>query len=134
MDYNINRENFVEIFIKEFVPDIPKKTLKKFNCYPPDHGYLWMICEHDFVKCLKGKEAMNAYDNIDKTGAIEFQYDNGFMGDNSAVLLSEENDTSLKIASNGLYEFYVIGKDFSWCYIVTHERKECGPYFIKNYK
>ena len=72
------------------------------------------------------------YDNVDKTGAVEFQYDNGVMGDDVSIPLSKENDSSIKIKNNGLIEFYVIGKDFSWCYIVTHERDGCGPYFIIN--
>lgn len=75
---------------------------------------------------------MATYDSIDRSGAIEFQYDNGFMGDDISTPLSKENDSSIKIQNNGLIEFYVIGKDFSWCYIVTHERDGCGPYFIIN--
>ena len=132
MEHIVNRENFVKRFIENFVPSVPIKQLKKLKCYAPDYGYLWMICEHNLVKNLKGKDAIIAYDSVDKTGAIEFQYDNGFMGDDISIPLSKENDTSTKIKNNGLFEFYVIGKDFSWCYIVTHEPKGCGPYFIIN--
>ena len=89
-----------------------------------------MICEHNLVDNLKGKAAMIAYDNVDKAGAMEFQYDNGLMGDKVPIPLSIENDSAEKIKKNGLIEFYVIGKDFSWCYIVGHESK--GTYFIKN--
>jgi hypothetical protein len=128
------KETFVKEFLGKFVPSISIKQLKKLNCYAPHHGYLWMICEHNLIKNLKGKNAMIAYDNADKTDAIEFQYDNGFLGDDFSTPLSEENDNSSKIQNNGLIEFYVIGKDFSWCYIVTHEPNGCGPYFIINNK
>lgn len=134
MDNIIKKEDFVEIFIEKFVPSMTSKELKKKKCYPPNHGYLWMICEHNLVKNLKGKEATIAYDNVDKTGAIEFQYDNGFLGDDFSVPLSQENDSSEKIKKAGLIEFYIIGKDFSWCYIVTHEPNGCGPYFITREK
>lgn len=130
MKYTICKENFVNIFINNFVPKISIKKLKQLKCYAPNHGYLWMICEHNLVENLKGKDAMMAYDNVDKTDAIEFQYDNGFMGDDISAPLSKENDSSIKICNNGLIEFYVIGKNFSWCYIVTHESNGCGPYFI----
>ena len=130
MEHIVNKENFVNKFIENFVPSIPIKKLKKLKCYAPDYGYLWMICEHNLVENLKGKDAMIAYDNIDKTGAIEFQYDNGFMGDDISIPLTKKNDNSSKIQNNGLIEFYIIGKNFSWCYIVTHESNGCGPYFI----
>lgn len=111
------------------MPTISRKKLKELNCLAPN-GYLWMICEHNLVQNLKGNEAMDAYDKVDKTDAIEFQYDNGFLGDNFSTPLSKENETSEKINKSGLIEFYIIGKDFSWCYIVTHEPEGCGPYFI----
>ncbi len=132
MEFVIYKENFVEEFHKNFLPLFSIKKLKKLNCYAPNHGYLWNACEHNLVENLKGKDAMLAYDNIDKTGAIEFQYDNGFMGDDISKPLSKENDNSIKIQNNGLIEFYVIGLNFSWCYIVTHEPDGCGPYFIIN--
>ena len=134
MEHIVTRKTFATEFINNFVPLIPRKKLKKLHCYAPNHGYLWMICEHDLVVNLKGNEAMVAYDNVDKIDAIEFQYDNGFLGDDVAIPLSEDNDTSEKIKKSGLIEFYVIGKDFSWCYIVTHEPNACGPYFIINEK
>ncbi len=134
MRHIIKKETFVQEFIKNFVPSISVEKLKKLNCYAPNHGYLWMICEHDLVNNLKGVKAMAAYDKVDKTDAIEFQYDNEFMGDNVSIPLLKENDTSEKIRKSGLIEFYVIGKDFSWCYIVTHEPNGCGPYFIMNEK
>ena len=127
--YTIKKENFVQEFIDNFVPLVSIKELKKLRCYPP-RGYLWMICEHNLVTNIKGKEAMLAYDKMDKTDAIEFQYDNGFMGDDVSIPLSKENDSSHKIQESRLIEFYVIGKDFSWCYIVTHEPNGCGPYLI----
>ncbi len=78
MEHIIKKETFVQEFINNFVPSISIKELKKLNSYAPHHEYLWMICEHNLVNNLKGRDAMIAYDKVDKTGAIEFQYDNGF--------------------------------------------------------
>ena len=128
----IKKNEFVKIFIQHFLPNIKKRKLKKYHCFPPKHGYLWNAFEYDLVPNLKGVEAAMAYDKADKHNAIEFQYDNNFMGDNFSVPLSNNNDTSKKIFESGLIEFYVFGEDFSWCFIVTHEPSSCGPYFIKN--
>lgn len=130
MRETVNKATFAQDFLNNYVPSVSIKKLKKLNCYAPDFGYLWMVCEHNLVNNLKGDAAMIAYDAVGKDEAIEFQYDNGFLGDNVSVPLSAENDTSEKIKKSGLYEFYVIGKDFAWCYIVTHESNGCGPYFI----
>lgn len=132
MENVITKDNFVKKFIDNFVPTISIKELKRLKCYAPNYGYLWMVCEQNLVENLKGNDAMIAYDNADKSGAVEFQYDNGFIGDEVSAPLSKENDRSVKIKNNGLIEFYVIGRDFSWCYIVTHELDGCGPYFIIN--
>ncbi len=127
---DITKENFRELFIANFLPDTPVKQLKKLHCYPPRHGLLWNVCESSLVNHLKGADASVAYDYINKAGAMEMQYDGDRLTDDEALPLSEENDTAEKIRQAGLMEFYVIGKDFSWCYVVTHEGDHCGPYFI----
>ena len=93
MRHTVKKTTFVQDFFDNFVPSVPIKILKKLNCYAPDFGYLWMVCEHNLVTNLKGDEAMIAYDKVDKNGAIEFQYDNGFLGDDVSVPLANENDT-----------------------------------------
>jgi hypothetical protein len=130
MDCSITQDNFAQLFIDTFVPDIPIKQLKRMRCYAPDHGYLWGVCDCDLVPNLKGFDAMNEYDRLEKAEAVEIVYDNGFEDNDNARPLSEDHDTANKIRDAGLMEFYVIGKDFSWCYIVTHELDACGPYLI----
>ena len=129
MHYSIRQDNFPQLFANNFLPNIPIKQLKRKRCYPPN-GFLWSVCEYNLVFNLKGLDAMNAYDQIDKVGAVEILYDNGFEDKDIAQPLSENHDTSHKIMNAGLMEFYVIGKEFSWCYIVTHEFDACGPYLI----
>ena len=130
MDNNITQDNFARLFLEAFVPNISPKLLKHMNCYAPKHGYLWGVCEYDLTFCLKAHDAMRAYDKIEKAGAVEIVYDNRSGNENNARALSENHDTSRKIQDAGLMEFYVVGKNFSWCYIVTHEIDACGPYLI----
>ena len=124
----INKLEFPNIFLKEFVFPIPKNKLKYI--LPEKRGYLWNACCFNLSKYLYGEDAKNAYDKIDKNEAIELQYDNGFVGDEYTAPLKEEHNTAEKIKREGLYEFYVIGKNFEWCFVVTHELDLCGPFFI----
>ena len=108
----INKLEFPNIFLKEFVFPIPKNKLKYI--LPEKRGYLWNACCFNLSKYLYGEDAKNAYDKIDKNEAIELQYDNGFVGDEYTVPLKEEHNTAEKI----------------WCFVVTHELDLCGPFFI----
>lgn len=131
MDICIRGDNFAYLFTKHFLQNIPIKQLKKKRCYPP-RGFLWCACEYNMVSNLQGQDAMEAYDRIDKTGANEITFDNSFKNNEIAMPLSLEHNSSYKIMCAGLMEHYVIGKNFSWCYIVTHEPGACGPYFIQS--
>ena len=130
----ITKSNFDYLFIKKFVPDISVKELIRLRCFPKKNGYLWNICEQNLVKYFQGEKAKEAYNNIGKNNAKTFQYDNSIFGDDFAFELTENLNTAKKIDESKLIEFYVIGDEFSWCYIVTHEPHLCGPYFIINNK
>ena len=75
-------------------------------------------------KYLKGNEAKEAYDTIDKKGAIYIEW---FEDKHSKDILWNLNTAK---ALDDLVEVYVVGKDFKWTYIKTHENM-CGPYFMK---
>lgn len=127
----IKNSNFVSVFIKEFLSKYSDKELKKNHCLPPT-GYLWNACECGFVNSLIGSDANTLFDKIDKNDAICIQYDIDGWGDEDAEKLPDSLNSSKKIQDSGLYEFYVMAKDFKWCYIVTHEGNRCGPYLIIN--
>lgn len=128
---NITKNDFPRLFLENFVPNVSYKKLKKLHILPfDDNGYLWMVCNHNLIKHLSGIDAKQKFDEVDKSSAFEIQYDNGFIGDDVACPLDKNHISSKLIEQSNLIEFYVIGKNFSWCYIVTHEKDDCGPYFI----
>ncbi len=129
MDYFFDKKTFKDFFIKKYASHISIRILKKNRCLPKN-GYLWMICDRNLINNLKGIDAKAAYDNADKEGAIVFQYDNLFNDDLYPKPITSDYDSSTKIDEEQVFEFYVFGKDFSWCYIVTHEFDACGPFFI----
>ena len=125
----MNIKEFLNKWIHTFAPNITKSQYKKriHNQYIW-HAFSWDIIPHGTY--LEGDAARNAYDNVDKDDAICLQ----LWFDEVATPLTEDFDRADKIETpDGDYaEFYVVGKDFSWTYIVTHETgMGLGPYFMR---
>ena len=122
---------FENQFLVNFAKNINRKKLKKkhvIKTFNRDY-YLWNLFGCGLLPCLSGNEAREEYDKVDKNEAFEIQYDNGFVGDEATLPLSQEHMTSAGIDTSRLAEFYVVGKEFSWCYVVTHEFDRSGPFF-----
>ncbi len=121
---------FWDRWLKEFVPDLTDDLYRKYI----HKQYLWHAFSWNIIpkeKYLEGDEARKAYDKADKKGAVCLQLD----FEDEPTSLTEEFDTAEKLeSSEGDYaEFYVIGANYSWTYIVTHENcMGLGPYFIEN--
>jgi hypothetical protein len=94
-------------------------------------GFLWHAFSFECVPCFKGDAARAEYNKAKKNGAIEFFYDPACKIGlyEESEYLSATHMTAEQIDSDDLSEFYVIGKNYSWCYVRTHERDCCGPYF-----
>ena len=112
-------KEFAQKFLEVFAQKILKGKSK---------DYLWSIFSNKLVEHLEGESARKEYDKVNKKNAFEIQYDNGYIGDKKLLPLKKEHLTAKSIDGDSLAEFYVIGKDFSWCYIITHEFNDCGPY------
>lgn len=127
----MTQKEFVENFMLTFTSHLPEKVLKKFRIGNREKDFLWNLFGAKLIDCYEGDAARNEYDKADKNGAFEIQYDNGFMGlsDCYTSNLKPEHMTAKGIDDLGRPEFYIIGKDFSWCYVITHEFDLCGPYF-----
>ena len=121
----MTKKEFYTKWLETFASGISKKDIEK---YVVSYGnYIWHIFGWDLLdqdKYLVGEEAKKAYNNIDKEGAVFTDWDED---DNFQEVTWEfDNADSLDCFS----EAYVVGKNFSWTYIKTHE-KYCGPYFMK---
>lgn len=127
----ITRKAFQERFLNAFAPGLTKAERKQFLVDWKGKGYLWHLFRHNLVPCLVGDEARVAYDEADKTNALEIQYDYG-LGDETMHPLAPTYTTAKKVDWYGYTEFYIVGEDFSWCYVITHELDLCGPYFCYN--
>lgn len=121
----MTKEEFYTKWLEVFASGISKDDIKKY--VKSTGNYIWHIFSWELLndnKYLKGNEAKEAYDTIDKKGAIYIEW---FEDKHSKDILWNLNTAK---ALDDLVEVYVVGKDFKWTYIKTHENM-CGPYFMK---
>lgn len=122
----MTKDEFYSKWLETFALNIPRNKIKKY--VESTGNYIWHIFSWELLsenQYLLGNEAKEAYDNIDKNGAIYIKW----FEDNHTKDITQDF-----ISANDLDNFvevYVVGKDFEWTYIKTHE-STCGPYFMKN--
>lgn len=122
---NFKKHPFFARWLQEFAPELTDYQYSKYIL----RQYIWHAFSFDIIpkeKYLEGDEARAAYDRANKDGAVCLQLD----FEDTPTALTEEFDTAKKI--EWYCEFCVVGKDFSWTYIVTHETDiGIGPYFME---
>lgn len=132
----MTRFEFVKEFLNAFAQNISHRQRRKIglkigrNGEYRGRGYLWSLFAYNLVPCFKGEEAKIKYDEADKRDAVEIQYDSGLgHGDDTTEVLCQTFLTAEGVDRYGYPEFYIIGENFSWCYVITHEGDGDGPYF-----
>jgi hypothetical protein len=88
-------------------------------------GYLWHLFSYEKKICLKEMQAEKAFDDEQKNSCYVFYQHSDY-----ALIL--ENASKIK-AEDLLNEAdaYVVDKEFTWTYVITHETGVCGPYFSR---
>lgn len=77
---------------------------------------------------LTGDEAIKAYDNLDKDGAIYIQiWNNG--NEAQSAPIPEKLKRSKSVIKQ--QEVYIMTKGWSWTFVSTHENGWLGPYFYE---
>lgn len=122
-------KEFFDKFIAIFTSQVNKNKLKIAHVGNKNNQILWNLFGYKLVPCLEGDDAKTEYDKVSKIGALCIQYFDRTYHDESMSELPKKYFSAKGIELDGLMEFYVIGKDFSWCYVVTHEGDDAGPYF-----
>ena len=125
----MDRQDFIKKFLNTFAKNISEKKLKTYRIGAKSGEFLWNLFAGGLIPCFSGDKARQEYDKVNKVGAEEIQFSSDFIcfDDLNTYPLSDEHGTARNL--DQLNEFYIIGKDFSWCYVVTHEGDLCGPYF-----
>lgn len=122
---------FVKNFLRAYSQPISEREIEnKIRLIEKNMIYLWQIPIENKAWFLEGDEAKQAFDCLNKKGALEFFFDGPFSNE-YPLPLKRTNNNSLAIELNDLEEFYVFDKNYKWCYVVTHEKDECGPFFFR---
>ena len=124
-------------FEKKFIDNFAENIDKQFiNDHVYDGGFIWHIFSFNMLdksKYLSGEKAKEKYDTINKKDALVYLY-----FEEKEIPINRKYITSKKLTKYN--EVYVYSKDFSWCYIKTHEDdpesfdETYGPYFIEKTK
>jgi len=123
----MDKIEFEKKWLSVFVPELTNDLYN--DCYV--YQYLWHVFSYRLVpkeKVLTGDMARDAYNNINKEGAIMIQlWDEETSEQVSAIL--DEYKTWEKIED--IPELYIVDREWKWTYVSTHENGWCGPYFYK---
>lgn len=121
----MTKEDFYIKWLETFGAGISETDIEKY--VKSTGNYIWHIFSWDLIgkdKYLIGRDAKAAFDETDKQGA--------------AYIAWFENERTKELTPSLRYsdaldkftEVYVVGENFEWTYIKTHEMS-CGPYFMK---
>ncbi len=122
----MTKDEFYSKWLKTFAFNIPKHDIEKY--VKSTGNYIWHIFSWELLnenQYLEGNIAKEAYDKIDKKGAIYIDW----FKDKKTKDITENLNTAKDI--DDFVELYVVDKDFKWTYIKTHEDM-CGPYFMES--
>lgn len=123
----MDKKEFIKMWLVKFAPNMSKSLYKKRI----ENQFIWHVFSFGIIekeKYVIGENARQAYDLIDKMGAIVFQ-----LWDNSEITQPMQDKFNSSKKLDFLPETYVVASDFSWTYVSTHEN-DCqglGPYFMK---
>ncbi|WP_459993107.1 DUF4275 family protein [Priestia megaterium] len=100
-------------------------ALQKKKIYMDE--FLWHAFSYEKLPCLQGEQAIQAFEQQKKNDCYLL-----FEHDERVLQLSKcEHLTSADLSANMyLEDLYVVDKDFTWTYVITHE-SSCGPYFYR---
>ena len=121
----MTRDEFYSVWLSRFANGISRENIEKYVV--STGNYLWHVFSWELLDkkaFLTGNSARKAYDQIDKHNALCIDW---FDDDETKNLTAKLSTASVL---DEMTEIYVIGSDYSWTYIKTHESM-CGPYFMK---
>jgi hypothetical protein len=130
--YNNERDYKKSEFFGKWLETFAPNMTESFYQRRIHNQFVWHVFSYELIPAesfLQGDAARQAYNKVNKNGAICFQL---FCDDEPKPLPKEfDSAEKLEIADGEYSEFYAVGKDYSWTYILTHETcAGLGPYFM----
>ena len=119
----MTKKEFRDKWLKTFASSLPRLVVEKYA-----NDYIWHIFSYNLLDkgtYSVGDRARAEFEKVNKKGAFYIDWD----FDDEPNKLTY--DLCAPKALDKFSEIYVVGKDFEWTYIKTHEGDLCGPYFLK---
>ncbi|CRK84738.1 DUF4275 family protein [Neobacillus massiliamazoniensis] len=125
IELNNKRNDLIKRWGESFVKDIPKNQ-KRHIFYG---RFMWHLFSSNVLSCKKKQSARKAFNRIMKDECCIFyqEFTNALLLENASGLTSED---IINEYEGYMCDVYVVDKDFTWTYIVTHE-EDYGPYFYE---
>jgi hypothetical protein len=120
------RNELIKRWGESFAKDIPK-NIKKHIYYG---RFMWHVFSNDVLTCKKGQSAKKTFNRIMKDECYIFyqEFNTVLFLENASNLTSED---IMNQYEGCICDIYVVDKDFTWTYILTHE-EDYGPYFYES--
>ena len=127
----MTEKGFVDNFLRVFAANLSQQQNKKLRVDIAKRSLMWDIFASQTVACFEGDVARAKYDSVDKVGALAFLHKspNTLSSFEELGELYDALFTSNGVDKSGLFELYIVGHDFKWCYVVTHAGNSSGPFF-----
>ena len=122
----MNEYKLIKKWLSVFGEDVDAKIVEEHVTSYGNH--LWHLFTWGNVGCLEKDNARKAFDNLQYTEAIKFC--GGYSNQIKDISIVEKT-TAKELDDDFESDVYIVAKDFSWTYVRTHEREDCGPYFCK---
>ena len=121
-------EEYMRRWFDEFAPTECKEEARK-QCFSDEkqNCYLWHLFCYGFVQCAEYEEAIQKYQNLEKSKCV-------ILLDLEGLCFEVDDINAVDFAFiNSIPDIYVTDIMFNWCYVHTHESECCGigPYFYQ---
>ena len=119
--------------VKLFLNNMTKSIFFRINNYKTIFkkiGFLWNVVQYDDdVVYFYGDEARRKYDmiNVDKVLTLQYYFE---IGDEESIEEEKALMTSAYIDTLNYPEFYIFDEKMNFCYVITHEFDDSGPYLF----
>lgn len=113
---------------EEFAAHLSHREKESIFLYDEDGlcGFLWHIFSYEKKEYLEKEQAERAFEMEPKGFCYLFyqHFDHALLIENASALygvdLVDEEDV------------YIVDKEFTWTFVITHEKGWYGPYFARN--
>lgn len=124
-----DEQNIAMKWLAVFGGEVPYEIMQKYVLGGGTMAnHMWHVFTWGGVPCLTGDAARRAFNELQYKSALGFfggwSCGYGYKIENMRII----GKASAEVLDGKRGDCYIIGKNFEWTYVKTHE-SDCGPYF-----